>query len=145
MRIKSSPENIFAGNDYVFKIPKDWTQIEKSSNFEQMVDFKSNDDIKFAVNITKNLDETTNKPYKTIDEFINMPYTVKALQVAGQDARQALPRAGSENIYNADFFTKDSKFIFSLSLEFPKDLQEEIPSHRQQLFEQILSTFKLTD
>jgi hypothetical protein len=137
-----SPENIFSGNDYEFKLPQDWSQIEKSSNFEQRVTFKSRDNVLFGVDIVKNPNVITHKPYKSIDEYINMSYTVKVLRVAGLDARQPLPRAGSENVYEVNFFTSNAEFIFSLSLEFPKSVKEKTPLVRQQLFEQILSTFK---
>ena len=90
-----------------------------------------------------NYNQISGKPYATLDEYIGMPYKVKTLVIGGQDARQPLPRAGSENVFSTSLFSKDLKSIYAIDLEVPKDdLKIE---QGQKMFDQILSTFKFFD
>lgn len=91
-----------------------------------------------------NYNQVTGRPYDSLDEYVGLPYQVKALQVDGQDARQPLPRAGSENVNKVIFFSKDNQFIYELSLQSNNSSMnvsaEEIEQGKS-YFNQLLSTF----
>lgn len=77
-----------------------------------------------------------------------MPYQVKTLEVDDQEARQPLPRAGSENINLVMFFSRDSEFVYRLELKTGKsavDASEEDIKEGQKLFDNILSTFQFIE
>ncbi len=75
-----------------------------------------------------------------IKEFINMPYELEKVMVGGQEAVRALPRAGSENIIQVYFFSKDTNSIISLKLETPIDGLKMTEGTK--IFDQILASFK---
>jgi hypothetical protein len=95
-----------------------------------------------------NYNQTTGKPYSTIDEFVGMPYSVKTVTVDGQEGRQPLPRAGSENVNSMVIFSKDSKSVYNFTLQAGDstlNTSQEDVLKGQEIFNQILSTFEFTE
>jgi len=134
----------------IFKFPPQWTQkpiLIRGSGFTQ--EFKDPEN-KFSLIFLSNgnYNQTTGKPYTTIDEYINMPHKVKVVTIDGREGRQTLPRAGSENVNVVMFFSKDSKFIYALELQTgstSSDASETDVEEGKKLFDQILSTFKFAN
>lgn len=92
-----------------------------------------------------NYNQITGKAYSDIDEYVGLSYKVKEVVVGGQSGRQPLPRAGSENVFSAVFFSKDSKIIYTLELkagDTPFNTPVEKVTEGESIFTQILSTFK---
>jgi hypothetical protein len=118
--------------NYTFKYPLDWSL--KSPNT------LGNQTYTFSYQSIPNLNSKNNKPYRDLYEFIDLPYKVNETIVDGQKAVQPLPRAGSENIFEAFFFTPQSKYIISFSLETPKDGSKF--DEGQTIYNQILASFK---
>ncbi len=153
----STPSDPFANwitytdqiNNYSFKYPKEWQQIPLPPVADNipLVAFQSVDGLyKLTTEIQPNIN--TNKPYATLDEFIGLPYTVKSLTIDGVDARQPLPRSGSENIYKVYFFSADRKSILNLELLVGDGT---VTDHRvtgeslqigEDIFNKVVSTFK---
>jgi len=101
-----------------------------------------------SFSITNNYNQTTEKPYANIDEYINLPYQVKIIKIAELDGRQPLPRAGSENENQISFFSADKKTIYTINLktgDSSLNTSEADITAGQTLFNQILSTFKFTN
>lgn len=136
-------------DNYQFKVPQEWTEIEHSSNFEHRAIFQSGDGLyKFTTDAQVNKNKITGKEYASLDEFVGLPYTVKALKIDGLDARQPLPRAGSENFDKVYFFSQDKGLIFSLELLVGDGTKTD---HRvtvealqigEDVFDKIISTFE---
>jgi hypothetical protein len=104
-------------DNYEFKVPREWSKTTESSDSGHLVIFQSTDGLyRFTVDAQENKNKVTGKPYPSLDEFIGLPYVVKALKVDDLEARQPLPKSGSENYDKVYFFTKDNKTIFSLEL-----------------------------
>ena len=133
-----------------FKFPSSWEEkpvVTSDSGYTQEFNDPQN---KYTLTFSslKNYNPATGEPYASIDEYINMPYKVKAVTIDGQDGRQPLPRAGSEHIIAVMFFSKDSRNIYTLKLQTgnnPMDTNEAKAKEAQKLFDQILSTFKFSD
>lgn len=149
---QSNNTNLFTYKDdnVTFKVPSTWTEIPKiptGSGFDQS--FKDpNGTYLFTFSNRGNYNQSTGKPFKNIDEFINMPYPVKVLTIDGQNARQPLPRAGSENINSVSFLSPDSKSIYTIWLktgDTSLNTSEDDIKQGQDLFSQILSTFIFTN
>ena len=87
----------------------------------------------------------TGKPYASVNEYLNLPYEVKAVTIDKQVGRQPLPKAGSENVYSVVFFSIDKETIYTLTLQAaenePEFSETEI-AKSQKLFKEILSSFK---
>ena len=132
--------------NYTVKIPVSWKQIEHSSNFQDTETFQDQYGqftYQLVIHQQKNYNEQTGKPYATLKEVTGFPYDVTNLVVGGQQAAQVLPRAGSESDYKVLFFSKDTKLVFSIELDTPRDgskLQQG-----EALFKQVLSSFKFLD
>lgn len=132
-------------NKIMFNYPADWDlqpQVASGSSITQEIKDKSGTYL-FTFQIQANLNNATGKPYKDLNEFINMPYELKKLTVGGQEAVQALPRAGSENIDQVYFFSKDIKNVLSLKLETPVDGSKM--DEGTKIFDQILASFKFNN
>ncbi len=132
--------------DYTVKVPSSWKRIEHSSNFQDTETFQNAYDqftYKLVIHQEKNYNSQTGKAYTTLKELTGFPYDVDTLLVDGQQAARVLPRAGSESIYKALFFSKDTKLVFSIELETPRDGSKI--KEGEELFSQILSTFKFTN
>jgi hypothetical protein len=98
--------------------------------------------------VAGNYNQITGTSYPNIDEYIAMPYRVSQVTVAGLDGRQPLPRAGSENENNVSFLSADKSTIYSIDLKTgdnPMNTSESAVKAGQQIFSQILSTFKFAD
>jgi hypothetical protein len=93
----------------------------------------------------RNYNQATGKPFTNLDELINMPYTVKIIYIGDQEGRQSFPRAGSENVNSVSFFSKDSKSIYTLTLQTnttaPETPESDI-KEEQELFKYILASFR---
>jgi hypothetical protein len=136
---------------YQFKVPQEWGQSEQSKELPHKTVFQSADGLyRFTANAEANKNKVTGKTYESIDEFIGLPYTIKALKVGGSDARQPLPKAGFENFDKVYFFSQDASLILSLELLVGDGTKTD---HRvtfeslqigADIFEKILSTFKFT-
>src|SRR5258706_9456679 len=71
--------------NYQVRVPQEWKELTPTS-------FQSPDGLyKFTVSTEVNKNKVTGKPYKSLDEYVGLPYTVKTLIVDNQDARQPLP------------------------------------------------------
>jgi hypothetical protein len=134
---------------YQLKVPQEWGQIEPSKSLPYKAIFQSSDGLyRFTIDLIPNKNNVTGREYSSLDEYIGLPYTVKTLKVDGQDARQPLPRAGSENYNKVNFFSQDGKTIFSLELLVGDGTQTD---HRVtfeairiggDIFDKVVSTFK---
>lgn len=145
--IKFNYWQTYQNETITFKFPSEWIQrpilIRGSGFTQEFEDPEAGFHLSFWT--TGNYSQVTGKPYASIDEYINMSYQVKTLKIDGQDARQPLPRAGSENTNSVVFFSKDSKFINTLELKTGRsaaDIPEADVKEGQKLFDQILSTLK---
>lgn len=136
---------------FSLKTPSGWQTISHSSNFPNESLFGSQDNLmNLSIAIQQNFNSKTGKPYTTLDEFTGVPLS-QTLMVMGQHAEQVLPRAGSENENKVFLFSEDQKIIISIDLKVgdntisdPRVTQESI-GQGQQIFDQILSTFKFTN
>jgi hypothetical protein len=126
-----------------FKHPSTWTQkpiqILGSRSIQEIEDPQGR--YSFSFTTQGNYNNGTGKPYADLYEYVNLPYTVKTVTIGGQEAIQPLPRAGSENSNAVYFFSTDFKRILILELETHSQDEKEV-LEGQQLFTQILSTFK---
>lgn len=132
--------------DISFKYPSSWNQdppqILGSRSIVEMRDPNKS----YTFNFTKqaNYNNATGKPFASIYEYLNMGYNVKTITIDGQVGIQPLPRAGSENVNAVYFFSQDSKFINILELSATTRDETDIKKG-QEIFNQILSTFKFLD
>ena len=134
---------------YQFKVPKEWTEIVPSPDSQHLTIFQSPDGLyKLTANAEDNLNPKTESPYSSLDEFINLPYTVKTLTIDDHEARQPLPRSGSYDRYKVYLFSQDLKMIISLELLVGNGtgtdhrVTPEIIQIGSSVFDKILSTFK---
>ncbi len=140
----------YKDENVTFKFPPRWVEkpiLIRGSGYTQEFEDPENK-FSFTFSSTGNYSQVTGKPYANIDEYINMPYKVKAVVIDGQEGRQPLPRAGSENINSAMFFSKDSKFIYTFELKTGNnalDTSVNDVNEGQRLFNQMLSSFKFLD
>jgi len=112
----------------------------QGSGFTQ--DFQDNSgQYSFSLSVIGNYSQSTGKSYGSLYEYINLPYTVRTINVGGQEAIQPLPRAGNEHVSSAMFFSEDSKFIYTVMLTTNNVTAVNIEVGKT-LFDQILSTFK---
>lgn len=140
----------YTNENITFQFPSNWTEkpilIRGSGSTQEFEDPEGK--FTFTTMVTGNYNQVTGKPYTSIDEYINMPYRVKTIIIDGQEGRQPLPRAGSENINSIMFFSKDSKIIYNLELKTGNnsfDTPETDVGEGQKLFALILSTFKFLE
>lgn len=140
----------YTDKDVRFSYPSTFTAepiMPQGSGFTQ--EFKdSSGKYTFSFVVRGNYNQETGKPFTLIDDFIGMPYQVKILTVGGQSARQPLPRAGSEHENSVSFFSQDKQNIYTFDLQTGDNPMTISPSDiavGQQLFDQILSTFKFVD
>jgi len=140
---ESNPTTIwktYKNGGIAFEYPPNWIEkpvLVQGSGFTQEFD-DPEDKYIFSFSSIGNYNQVTGKPYATIDEFVGMPYKVGAVTADGQEGRQPLPRAGSEDVNSAVFFSVDAKAIYTLELK-----AVDIGGGRK-LFEQILSTLKFS-
>ncbi len=87
--------------------------------------------------------ETEKRLFNDLYDYLKMPHKIEETFIDGQLALLYLPRAGSEHIFDATFFSNDQRQILSLTLETPKDGSKI--EEGQKLFDQILQTFKFTE
>jgi hypothetical protein len=138
--------SILYEDDYAsFKYPSYLIRGEENiggSGYSQ--EFKEeNEQYTLTFSVRGNYNQITGKPYATIDEYLDMPYQVKKVTIAGQEGRQPLPRDGSENDFSASFFSKDLEFILTLDLKV--STKHELKTDAgYKMFDQILSTFKFS-
>jgi len=136
-------------DNYQFKVPVEWIEVEHSSDFGHRAIFQSGDGLyRFTADAQPNKNKVTGKAYVSLDEFVGLPYVVKALKVDGLEARQPLPKSGSENYDKVYFFSQDGSLIFSLELLVgdgsKTDHRVTVESLRigADVFNKIVSTFK---
>lgn len=133
---------------YRFSVPKEWKELQPPKDTKQII-YQSVDGLYRVTTDTKaNLNKSTGKPYASLDEIIGLPYTVKSITIDNHEARQPLPRAGSENLYTALVFSPDLKQIVSIELLVGDGTMDD---HRVtaesikiagNIFEDIISNFK---
>jgi len=87
-----------------------------------------------------NYNQKTGKSYSSFIEYIKIPYLKPISHINDYEVYQVLPRAGSEHINSADFFSKD-KPILSLELDTLNKREEDI-KNGQVLFSHIINSFK---
>lgn len=90
-----------------------------------------------------NYNQAAGKPYKSLYNYLGIPYTVRTTVIDGQEAIQPLPRAGAEHVNSSLFFSRDLQFIYSITLT-TNNITEENIEVGQKLFSQILATFRFT-
>jgi hypothetical protein len=136
---------------YKIEVPKEWNEIVHLATAPHQAIFKSDDGLyRLTLDAENNLDPTTKAAYTSLDNFIGLPYTVKSLTVGGLDARQPLPRAGSESLFKVFFFSKDLKLIYSIELLVGDGsgndhrVTPEAIQIAEGIFTDILSTFEFT-
>lgn len=143
-------EKYINNNDnYEFKVPREWNKTTESTDSGHLVVFQSADGLyRFTVDAQENKNKVTGNTYPSLDEFIGLPYVVKSLKVDELEARQPLPKSGSENYNKIYFFSKDKQTIFSLELLVGDGTKTD---HRvtfealeigSDIFDKIISTFK---
>lgn len=138
-----TPDSSLGYASYQIKLPADWKQIEHSSNFQSIETFQDTQNIyKLVIKEQKNFNNQTAKPFVNLREVTGLSYDAP-ITVDEQQGTQFLPRAGSEYIYKALFFSKDTKLVYSITLETPGDGSKI--NEGKVLFNQILSTFKFTN
>ncbi len=92
-----------------------------------------------------NYNNQTGKPFPDITSYLNLgSLHVNTIMVDGQEAIQALPRAGSENENNIVFFSKDKATIIEINLTTMTKFNSDNVDNGKKLFNQILSTVKLS-
>lgn len=138
-------------DNYQLRVPQEWGQLTPSEDSMYKMVFQSADGLyKLTVDAEQNKNKATGKKYVSLDEFIGLPYAVKALKVDGQEARQSMPRSGFENFDKVFFFSKDAELIYSLELLVGDGTKTD---HRvtfeslqigADVFEKIVSTFEFT-
>jgi len=137
----------YENEDLTFKFPSQWTDkpiLIRGGGYTQEFDDPQKKYILTFLS-SGNYNQITGKPYTNIDEYVRMPYKTKIVTVDGQEGRQPLPRAGSENANSVVFFSIDSTVIFTLELQTggsPLDVSESDVKEGQELFDQILSSFR---
>ncbi len=129
---------------FEMEFPAGWSEDEfllRGSGFTQ--EFQDNfNEYTLSLSVTGNYNQLTGLPYENLqDYYVDTPYTVKTVKVGGQEAIQPLPRAGSEHVNSVFFFSKDSTFIYGLTFA-PNTISEAKIEEGQELFDQILSTFR---
>lgn len=138
------PDSSLGYGSYQIKLPIIWKQVEHSSNFQSTEKFQDGQHVyQLVIEEQKNYNSQTGQPFVNLKELAGLPYDVTTLIVDGQQAIRSLPRAGSEYIYKALFFSRDAKLVYNITLESPRDgskIQEG-----EALFNQIISTFKFTE
>jgi len=130
-----------------FKLPSEWTRRSERAPADGFAEVFENPDKTFIFTATggPNWNPFTGGSYNTIDEYTNMSSVLEKITINGQEGRQILPRAGSENINEVVFFSKDEQFIYHLSLQTgttPDKTPVAKVQEGQKIFTQILPTFK---
>jgi len=145
----------YRNEDVTFQYPSQWISkpilIPESGITQEFIDPEGTFVLTFVKN--ENYNQVTGEPYTSIDKYVGLPYKVKPVTIDDQEGRQPLPRAGSENINSVVFFSKDSKIIYTLELQTgsiasgnaPSDASEADMTEGQQLFDQLISTFRFTN
>ncbi len=145
------PYSFQGGN---FKYPPSWDEnplLSRGSGFTQEI--KDKDGLyTLAFETQGNYNQLTGKPFATLEEFIGPPPNIlEKVAIDGEQGGRILPRAGSENKFAVVFFSKDKKDIYTIELDTGSStladsrVTEESVKTGQELFNQILSTFKLLD
>lgn len=144
----------YSFNGGLFKYPPSWSEnpvLIRGSGFTQEI--KDKEGLYMLTLFTQgNYSQITGNPYATLEEFIGPPPNIlETLTIDGQQGGQVLPRAGSENKNAVIFFSKDKKVIYTIELDTgsstltdPRVTEESVKTG-QELFDQILSTFKFFD
>lgn len=136
-----TPDSTTGYEGYALRLPAAWKQTEHSSNFQGTETFRDPQNIyTFIITEQKNLNPQTGKAYTNFRELTGLSYDVTMIPVAGDQAAQPLPRAGSEHIYEAMLFSTDKKLIYTITLETPRDGSKI--KEGGSMFTQILSTFQ---
>lgn len=138
----------------LFKYPPSWSEnpvLTRGSGFTQEIKDKEGL-YSLTFETLGNYSQLTGKPYATLEEFIGPPPNIlETLTIDGQQGGRILPRAGSENKNAIVFFSKDKKTIYIIELVTGSStltdtrVTEESVKTGQELFGQILSTFKFLD
>ncbi|KKU83399.1 hypothetical protein A2973_04530 [Candidatus Gottesmanbacteria bacterium RIFCSPLOWO2_01_FULL_49_10] len=144
----------YSFSDGSFKHPNSWAEkpiLIRGSGFTQEI--KDKEGLYLLTLFTQgNYSQITGKPYTTLEEFIGPPPNIlETLTIDGQQGGRILPRAGSENKNAIVFFSKDKKTIYTIELDTGSStladpqVTEESVKTGQELFDQILSTFRFVD
>jgi len=143
----------YRNGNVIFKFPSQWIEkpiLIRGSGFTQEFEDPEN---KFSLTFlgNGNYNQVTGKPYVNLEDYINFRYKEKVkkpITIDGQEGAEIFPRAGSENINSVEFFSKDSKFIYTLELKSGNtalDTSRAEVEEGQRLFNLILSTFKFLE
>lgn len=146
---ETSTWKTYVDKDVTFNYPADWiqkaTQLTGSGN---NTEFISADKL-FTFTLTEkgNYNQTTGKPFNSIDEYLHFPdpvtYSYDSVQANGVMGKQYLPRAGSEQDSAVAFLSFDKSFFYLLELDQSHDASPDKVQESQKIFSQILSTFKI--
>jgi len=142
----------YQNENVTFNFPSEWVEkpilIRGSGFTQEFEDPGGNFYLAFLGN--GNYNQVTGKPYASLEDYINFRYKEKVkkpITVDGQEGAEIFPRAGSENINSVEFFSEDSKVIYTLELQTGNtalDTSQVKIEEGRKLFDQILSTFKFT-
>ncbi|OGV97217.1 hypothetical protein A2W24_04295 [Microgenomates group bacterium RBG_16_45_19] len=133
-----------------FKYPSPWQRLPiliRGSGFLQEFEDPEGS-FEFAFSATGNSNQLTGKPFSSLMEYAQMSYPGRIVNLDGQEGRQYLPRAGSENVNSVDFFSPDQTVIYNLFLktgDTPLNTAAVEIQAGQALFSKILATFKFID
>ncbi|MDD2822703.1 MAG: PsbP-related protein [Candidatus Daviesbacteria bacterium] len=132
-------------NEFSFQYPQNWklvpTDTSKNGYNFEFVDPDKIYTLDFYSQ--SNINKDTGKPYKTLLEFEDLVSDQLKIVVDGQEAIQVMPRAGSENANLIDVFSRDSTQIYTLKLTTNSKQDDAAIKKGQELFKQILSTFRI--
>jgi hypothetical protein len=135
----------YQNEDVTFDYPIDWVKepiLIRGSGYDENF-YTQDNKYWLTFSVTGNYSQLTGKPYSSLDEYVGMKSDT--LVVDGQEGKQILPRAGSENVNSVALFSKDKKYIFRLELktgDTPLNTSEANVNEGKRLFSRILSTFK---
>jgi hypothetical protein len=132
---------------FSFKYPKLWNEGPSSDNIRT---FLSTDQLYLlSVGTPENrVGATDNRSFDTIEEYLSAhwgsSHETKQVQLDGKNVIQIFPFEGSENVNEVAFLSKDKKNIIMIQVSTDKSSSGNI-SEAQNLFREILSTFKFTN
>lgn len=141
----TSSMSVYSDNYVTFKYPSNFISSPLLTHGSGYTQEFVNSKFILSFTVKGNYNQETGNPFTDIDNYVGVPYQASVVNVNGQNGRQYLPRAGSENINEVAFLSKDQKNIFVLNLQVgnnPDTVSVSDIDQGQKYFSQILSTFK---
>jgi len=140
----------YVDKNVTFNYPSDWIQnATQLTGSGSNTEFVSADKLfTFTFTMKGNYNQTSGKPFNSIDEYLHFPdpvtYSYDSVQANGVTGKQFLPRAGSEQDSAAAFLSSDKSLFYLLELDQNHDATASKVQESQKIFSQILSTFKFS-